>query len=192
MFILCDTSSILMLLRIAPDMFIDEKYQCKTIREVHDEIVRTTKFKTKYPWVGEMRAKVKPLVLDKDQKKVETIFFDSIRELNYQGTENLKTGHFFDLSREDMRVISHALALGYKITSGDRDLVQFALQEFKEDFLGNVFPLEIVNFWIRSKVLIWDEIKQQKIEDWILLNEHTQPTRAIKEFQKLTGFKFPK
>jgi hypothetical protein len=50
MVILCDTSSILMLLRIAPDMFTDERYECKAIRDVHDEIVQTTKFKTKYPW----------------------------------------------------------------------------------------------------------------------------------------------
>lgn len=40
MFILCDTSSILMLLCIAPEMFIDERFECITIREVHDEIVR--------------------------------------------------------------------------------------------------------------------------------------------------------
>lgn len=40
MFILCDTSSILMLLRIEPDMFKDERFKCKTIREIHEEIVK--------------------------------------------------------------------------------------------------------------------------------------------------------
>ena len=119
-----------MLLRIAPDMFTDERYECRTIREVHDEIVRTTKFKTKYPWTREMRAKIKTLVLNNEQKKAETVFFEAVRTLNYQGIVNQKTGRFIDLSREDMRVISNALALEYKITSGDRDLVQFARQEF--------------------------------------------------------------
>ena len=39
MFILSDTSSILMLMRIAPDMFVDERFECKTIRDIHDEII---------------------------------------------------------------------------------------------------------------------------------------------------------
>ena len=140
MFILCDTSSILMLLRIAPDMFTDERYECRTIREVHDEIVRTTKFKSKYPWTREKKDKVKTVVLSKEQKQTETMFFETVRTLNRQGVVNQKTGRFIDLSREDMRVISHALTLDYRITSGDRDLVQFARQEFKEEFRGNVSP----------------------------------------------------
>jgi hypothetical protein len=181
-----------MLLRIAPDMFIDERFECKTIREVHEEIVRTTKFKTKYPWINELRAKVKPIILNEKQKLSESMFFEAINELNYQGTKNLKTGHLFDLSREDIRVISCALTLGYKITSGDRGLVQFAYQEFKDDFKGNVSPLEIINYWLQSGVIVWTEDKQKIIEEWILLNESPQPEAAKKEFQKITGFKYPK
>ena len=74
MFILCDTSSILILLQIAPDMFTDNRYECKTIRVVHDEIVRTTKFKTKYPWTREMKPKIKTVVLNKEQKNGTTVF----------------------------------------------------------------------------------------------------------------------
>ncbi|NQV19357.1 MAG: hypothetical protein HQ534_12545 [Armatimonadetes bacterium] len=47
--IICDTCSILMLIRIAPDMFIDSKYGCKTINEVRKEFISTTRFKEKYP-----------------------------------------------------------------------------------------------------------------------------------------------
>ena len=50
MYILCDTCSILMLLRIAPDMFADKRYECVTIRQVWEEITQTQKFKSKYPW----------------------------------------------------------------------------------------------------------------------------------------------
>ncbi|NLW31506.1 MAG: hypothetical protein GXY77_08635 [Fibrobacter sp.] len=190
MFILCDTSSILMLLRIAPDMFTDERYECRTIREVHDEIVRTTKFKSKYPWTREMKHKVKTVVLSKEQKQTETMFFETVRTLNRQGVVNQKTGRFIDLSREDMRVISHALTLDYRITSGDRDLVQFALQEFKEEFRGNVSPLEIIIYWLESGIIEWDEMKQIRLSVWTEDNEHPQPMKAKKYFKKLTGFKY--
>lgn len=47
MHILCDTCSVLMLIRIAPDMFKDERYECVTVNEVWQELFRTRKFKTK-------------------------------------------------------------------------------------------------------------------------------------------------
>jgi hypothetical protein len=106
-----------MLLRIAPDMFTDERYECKTIREVHDEIVRTTKFKSKYPWTRQMRAKVKAVVLSKERKQTEKVFFETVRTLNYEGGVNQKTERLIDVSREDMRVISHAPALEFQKTS---------------------------------------------------------------------------
>ena len=98
MFILCDTSSILLLLRIAPDMFRDERFQCKTILDVHDEIFRTSKFKTKYPWIKELRARIKPIVLNEKQKVKEKEYFDAIKTIIDMGTINSKTNHLFDLS----------------------------------------------------------------------------------------------
>lgn len=190
MFILCDTSSILMLLQIAPDMFTDDRYKCKTIRDVHDEIVRTTRFKTKYPWTREMRVKIKTVVLNQEQKKTEQLVFDTIRTMNYEGTENQITGRFFDLSREDISVISHALVLEYKITSGDRDLIQFVRQEFKEDFKGSVSPLEIINYWLESGVIEWDEEKQRYLSEWADNREHPQPQKAKKRFYELTGLRY--
>jgi hypothetical protein len=50
MFILCDTCSILMLIRIAPKMFTEMEYECVTVAEVVQEIKRTQKFKDKHPW----------------------------------------------------------------------------------------------------------------------------------------------
>lgn len=187
MVILCDTSSILMLLRIAPDMFTDERYKCKTIRDVHDEIVQTTKFKTKYPWTREIRSKIRALSLTDEQKQEESAFFKTIHTLNIYGTVNQKTERIFDLSHEDMRVISHALSLNYQITSGDRDLVQFAVQEFGADFQGNISPLEIIIQWLESGVITWNTEKQGYLSAWAADSEHLQPLKAKKRFKELTN-----
>ncbi len=177
-----------MLLRIAPDMFINDAYECKTIREIHGEIARTTKFKTKYPWTQGMRAKIKPVILDQEQKNREARYFDAVWNLNRIGTENLKTGRLFDLSFVDLKVISHALTLDFRITSGDRELVQFVQQEFKDEFRGAISPIEIINRWLEKSLLEWDEEKQGYLSAWAEQNEHPQPVKAKKRFKELTGY----
>jgi hypothetical protein len=191
MFILCDTSSILLLLRIAPDMFVDQRFECCTIREIHDELVRTAKFKLKYPWLREMRPKLKPLMLAEKEKASEKAYFDAIKTLHWNGTINLKTGRFFDLSHEDMKVISSALALDYKVSSGDKGLLQFAEQEFKNEFIGSVSALEIINFWIEKQLIIWDQERQGILGEWKAQGETAQPKIAALEFHKLTGCHYP-
>lgn len=188
MIMFCDSSSILMLLRIAPDMFIDDAYGCMTIREIHDEIVRTNKFKTKYPWAGEMRANIKPLILEEEHKEQEALYFDTIRSLNRIGTENQETGRLFDLSFVDMKVISHALTLKYRITSGDRALVQFAQQEFRGEFRGAISPLEIINRWLEKGLIDWDQERYRYLSAWAEQNEHPQPVVAKRRFEELTGY----
>ncbi|WDN87463.1 hypothetical protein BuS5_00431 [Desulfosarcina sp. BuS5] len=61
MYILCDTCSVLMLIRVAPDMFCDDRYGCVTIQEVSQELFRTQKFKSRYPWRASYKSKIKPL-----------------------------------------------------------------------------------------------------------------------------------
>jgi len=61
--ILCDTCSILMLIRIVPEMFCDERFECVTIHEVIQEIFRTQKFKSRYPWRERYKPKIKALGL---------------------------------------------------------------------------------------------------------------------------------
>jgi hypothetical protein len=190
MVILCDTSSILMLLRIAPEMFTDHRYECKTIREVHDEIVQTTKFKTKYPWTREIRDRIRPTVLTESQKRTEKLYHETIRSLNYAGIMNENTGKNFDLSRVDMKVISHCIALGCSITSGDNDLKEFISQEFEEYDNGSFSPLEIIIQWMEKRLIKWDQEKQKVIDDWKELREHPQPAKAKKRFFELTGNKY--
>jgi hypothetical protein len=190
MIILCDTSSILMLLRIAPEMFADHRFDCITIREVHNEIIQTTKFKTKYPWTREIRARIKVTVLTDEQKEKERQYYESIKALNYIGTVNKKTGKLFDLSRVDMKVISHCIALGCSITSGDNDLKEFIRQEFKENNQGDLMPLEIIIQWLEKKLIQWNAAKQKIIDEWRELREHPQPAKAKKRFLELTGVKY--
>ena len=57
--ILCDTCSILMVIRIAPDMLTDKNYGCFTIQEVRKEIIRQQKFKDKYPWRHRFKDKIR-------------------------------------------------------------------------------------------------------------------------------------
>jgi hypothetical protein len=176
-----------MLLRIAPQMFIDKKYQCVTITDIHNEIVRTAKFKTKYPWVKGMRGKLKTIALTSEDKKREDLYFGIVKSMIYEGTINQLTGGLFDLSRPDMKIVSHCLALKYKCTSGDGGLVQFLEQEFSDDFQGNVTPLEIINTWLDNGTIKWTDKQHAILMDWETQNEKPQPPKAKKEFQQLTG-----
>jgi hypothetical protein len=191
MFILCDTSSILLLLRIAPDMFVIADFECCTIREIHDELIRTTKFKTKYPWIHDKRPKLKPLMLTDEQKKSEKTYFEAINSLYRNGTLNTKTDKFFDLSHEDMKVISTALTLEYQISSGDKGLMQFAQQEFAGEFKGSVSALEVINTWIEKELITWDQEKQDILAEWKTQREVVQPQRAISDFKRLTKWLYP-
>jgi hypothetical protein len=191
MVILCDTCSILMLLRIAPDMFIDPRYECRTIREIHDELIQTTRFKTKYPWVGNYRTKIKPGILTEAEKKAEADLYLAIKALNDEPVINVRNGRPFDLSFRDMKVASHSLALGCAISSGDTNLVEFILQEFPDDSEGNLTSLEVLNGWLGNGLFAWNAGHQSLLEQWSILGERKQPVRATKLFEKLTHFKYP-
>ena len=65
--ILCDTCSVLMLIRIAPDMCMDEGFDCVTVQEVCEEIFRTQRFKTKYAWRSDYKNKIRPSRLLKEK-----------------------------------------------------------------------------------------------------------------------------
>lgn len=190
MFILCDTSSILMLLQIAPDMFTDERYECKTIRDIHDEVVQTTKFKSEYPWVSQMRPNLRVTVPSEDQKKNEDLYFETIRHLNRERVYNAEKKRWVDLSWKDMKVLSHVLALECQISTGDDDLEYFARHEFKRDFRGNISALEIIVRWLENKVIQWDDEKQKLLALWVEHNEHPQPLKAKKRFKELSGFNY--
>ena len=77
MYILCDTCSVLMLIRVAPDMFCDERYACVTIQEVIRELFRTQKLKAKYPWRKEVKNTIK--VMGASKLETMILIYISVR-----------------------------------------------------------------------------------------------------------------
>jgi hypothetical protein len=185
--ILYDTSAILMLLRITPTMFSDPRFECVTIRSIYEEITQTPKFRTKYPWLREMRSKIKSLptsISDTDNVKLH---YETITALNWSGDINPKTSRPFDLSKEDRMVVACAVANEYAISSGDTGLCDFAFHHFKLHILS---PLDVINSWIKKKLIVWNDEKQAFLKDWALQNEKPQPDKAKSLFKALTGYKY--
>lgn len=180
-----------MLLQIAPDMFKDERYKCNTIKDVHDELFGTQKFKNKYPWRTTYKSKMRtlPETQMKDKKVAE--YLDTIRLLINNGTVNNETNELFDISYVDSKIIACSLAYGYTISTGEKDIVNFAKQEFPDEFKGTISALGIINMWLRDQLFKWDETKQKYLSKWKEKGEHKQPKSAIKQFQKLTHRKYP-
>jgi hypothetical protein len=86
-----------MLIRIAPEMFIDDGFGCRTVAEIRDEIFQTQKFKEKYPWRTDYKDKIIPIRIGA-QKKAEV-------EKNYRLISNMidsgirnRRGRYVDLS----------------------------------------------------------------------------------------------
>ena len=188
LYVLCDTSSILMLLQIAPDMFSDPRFECLTIQDVYEEIVRTTKFKTKYPWIKESRTNIRSLPLSESNSEKVNLIFNAITTMIRNGVKNKKTDKSFDLSREDRKLIACASAYRYSLSSGDKALTQFAVQEFKDSIPSIISPLELINLWLEKGLIECDSEKQALISLWEANNEHPQPIKAKERFKKLTGF----
>jgi len=191
MLILCDTAPILMLLRIAPEMFVDERYQCVTIHQVRDEIFRTTKFHDKYPWRNTFREKVICVSDEVSRDPDIRRYFDAITILIDNVTVNQVTESPFDLSRVDKVVLANALARGFRISTGDKDLEDFARQEFGGEFKGTISPLGVLNGWIEKALIHWSEELHCFMADWKVNNEHLQPKIEIARFNRLTRRGYP-
>lgn len=133
MVILCDTCSILMLIRIAPKMFSEPEYKAFTIPNVAKEFTGTQKFKSKYPWRSEYRAYVIPATSNAMQDDEYILLLKLVKQMIENGVVNEKTDRLFDLSAVDKEVVSYALSKGHAISTGDQDIIDFAAQEFSDD-----------------------------------------------------------
>ena len=190
MIILCDTSSIFLLLRIAPEMFIDPKYECITIPEVFHEIFRTQRFKGKYPWRIEYKSKVKPLPYSSYKTSSFDAVHKSIQRLLDASVADSLSGQVFNLSPEDHVLAACAIAKDCELSSGDAKLVAFLRQQFPDMFRGNLTALEVINRWLENKVLDWDNSKHAIVGEW-KKNEAPQTKSAVKQFKYLTGRDYP-
>jgi hypothetical protein len=185
--ILCDTCSVLMLIRIAPDMFVDERFDCVTVQEVCEEIFRTQRFKTKYPWRTDYKDKIRPANHLKNKGNDFELSFEAINQLLDAGGMSYKTGKAFGLSFVDKKIAAYVTAYGLEISSTDNSLMDFIEQEFDKK---NRSPLAILNDWIEKGLVQWNEKTRRIIEDWDKNGEPIQPIKDKKDFLKLTGTKY--
>jgi len=189
MILLCDTCSVLMLIRIAPEMFCNPKYECVTIKAVYDELFQTPKFKTKYPWLIRLEPKIKTLditvseknLIEKNKKLINN-------HVESPGVINNITGESFNLSKADKTVIAHAVCLNKAVSSVDRDLCAYLDQQFK---ISALEPLFVINLWLQKGLIIWNDNKQAVLENWINCGEARQSQENINKFEELTGREYP-
>ena len=185
--ILCDTCSILMLIRIAPEMFRDERFECITIQEVFQELFRTQKFKDRYPWRARYKTKIKPLGISKVKSGDFKLYLGAVKNIVNAGKINNRTDRYFNLSRVDQIIAACSIAHNFKLTTVDGDLVDFIIQEFAGQTIS---PLGIVNEWMEKGLIKWNDELQMIIEDWERCNESPQPKKEIKRFEKISGYKY--
>lgn len=175
-----------MLWRIAPDMFQDKRYDCVTINEVHDEIYQTQKFKDRYSWRIAYKSKIKTLPPSISNSPKVQEYLSAISAINEAGVIAVDSGRCLDLSRVDKKVLACSLANGYLISTTERAMILFAKQEFPTIFKKAISPLEIINDWLKKRLIRWDKEKQTILGEWRGLNERPQPEFAKKFFVKLT------
>lgn len=192
MYILCDTCSILMLLRIAPDMFNNKEYKCLTLLDVRKEMFQKQTFKNKYPWRSKFKSNVS--CIPNSELNNNQDFINLKKAMNLlitRGVVNEETGRLFDLSRVDIKILACAISYGHKVASGDNGLKQFAHQEFSDQYKGDISPLGIINMWLRKGIIAWNDEKQTYLTEWALLNEDPQPLLQRRQFKRLTGYAYP-
>lgn len=181
-----------MLIRIAPNMFIDPNFECVTLPEVREEIVRTQRFKTKYPWRNRYRDKLKCVPISYLNNSADyKLYCETSQLIINSGAINSKSDRLFNLSRVDIKVLSFALSEGYKLATGDAGIKEFAMQEFKDDYKGSISPLGMINMWLQNGLIKWNDKKHDYLSDWAASNEDPQPRRQKSLFKKLTGKKYP-
>jgi hypothetical protein len=180
-----------MLIRIAPQMFLDEAYQCCTITEIRNEIYQTQKFKNKYPWRDKYKDRIKHLSLSADKKRHVDEYLSTIDLLLDNHIINEYNGKTFDLSRVDRIIIATALACGHKISSTDNALLDFAEQQFPDDFQGYILPLGLLNLWLGKKLVSWSDDLEQILSEWKAQNEPQQMRQDKSMYHKLTHKKYP-
>ncbi len=188
MLVLCDTCVILMLLRIAPDMFINEEYGCITVNAVWKEFTRTQKFKTKYPWRNNYKKHIKSKPNAEVKNKDFDLTLDTVSMIN-GSSNNTRTKRRYGLSPVDCEIAAIVAHNNFSVSTVDRNLGEFIEQQY--DCINHE-PLELVNIWITKKLIEWDVNKQTILDDWIICEEKYPTRKAIREFQKLTDYKFPK
>jgi len=190
MILICDTCSVLMLIRIVPEMFCDPKYECVTINVVYREIYQSSRFKNKYPWRDQYKSKIVAMGTTAENTPDILAKYKIVENLvETRGVVNKKTGQPFYLSDTDKKIAACASALRYNVSTVEHDLTDFLNQEFT---IRVIKPLAIINYWLRKKIILWDDFKQSILEDWTKTEGALPSRRDIEKFEELTGREYPK
>ncbi len=190
MIMICDTCSVLMLIRIAPEMLCDPKYECVTIKAVYDELFKTPRFKFKYPWLARLEPKIKTLDISPNEKNLIEKNLKVIKcHVESAGIINTITGGPFNLSQTDKTIVAHAVCLNTSVSSVDHDLSAYLDQQYEIKVWE---PLCLINHWLQNDIIIWDDSKQTVLENWVACQEARQTQKNIDKFEELTGREYPK
>ncbi len=183
--ILCDTCVVLMLLRIAPNMFEDDKYNCVTVSSVHREIKQSSRFKKKYPWRDELVKRVKP--------GLKEVRYDEYR-INIEQDKDE-----YGLSTSDSIIALTAFENDCRLATHDQDrsnpnrsslggLVKCCEESYGIEV---VTALDVLNEWVECGVIEVNSELLEILTDWSDTREVAMPKEAARKFEKITGIKFP-
>lgn len=186
MYILCDTCSILLVIRITPTMFIDPRFECATLPSVRDEIFSTQKFRHRYPWRDDFKSQIVSLATTAIAAANHEYYLKLVRNLVTAGVTNAETGRYFNLSRVDQSIAAFVIAAGCDISTGDAALAEFLKQEFET---ANVSALGLVNRWLETGLVTVNANLLAVIKEW--RSEHPQPPNDIAAFERITGLRYP-
>jgi len=184
---LCDTSSVLLLIRIAPQMFIDNQFNCFTVREVRDEIYKNQRFKSKYSWRSDFKRELKTRPCLDIEDSFRTCL-DLIEKMMETGVINFRNNRIFNLSYYDQRIIAYAITFDSRLSTNDSGMKDFIEQQFNKECLSS---LALLNEWIDNNLVNWDSRLKEMMEDWKTNNEPAQPREDIEKFERLTGHQYP-
>ena len=178
--VLTDTCAVIMLLRIAPDMFQSPEYCCVMSYHIYDEFIKKKEFLEKYPWRPLFSKYLKSAIQLGDLK----------RDKGYYGVVNVVKQYQrnYGLSNKDCEIVAIALYKNFDFCSGDENLFTFAKNEFD---LNTLSVLELVNDWIEGGLIIWNSQRHAVLNDWIKMKERCQPRKQIERFERLTNWKYP-
>lgn len=178
-FVITDTCIILMLIRIQPLMFKEDKYKCKCPPVVFSELLgNNSPFRKKYPFIHNYKQYYKPYYLGKKKEQVK--FYE-------EEISKIANANGLGVSSVDVHVLAVSLVFGHSLSTGDDNLIKLATEHFEVE---NISALGIINYWLENNLLDWSDEKHDLLFCWKNDKEHLQPKEEIKKFEKLTKRKF--
>ncbi len=183
--VLTDTNAIVLLLRIAPKMFQDERFGCLLPEYAHQEFILKPEFKVRFPWRDQYKQFLH-LGISISEAKKNPQFEPALKTISFMAeTRPNRYGKSYGLSKKDQEILSVAVAFCFDLCTEDRNLALFASEEFGVQVFS---ALSIVNRWIQDKLIIWDNEKQALFSDW---GNRKQPPKEVELFHVLTGYHYP-